>query len=153
MAEFCGLDSNDKLIDNCGSICCLLKHNIRVNKVMTYPETMDMNYVEFQQVFDCYLNERKTICDVCKKCFDCKRFELLCGEYYTITELSNRKFGIFVTAVHFNARNWKYPKTQAMTLNILNSQQQIDDSFLLKIKKGEKQLQEVINELRKANVW
>ena len=76
----------------------------------------------------------------------------MCGEYYTITELSNRKFGIFVTAVRFNALNWKYPKTKAMTLNILNSRQ-IDDSFLLKIKIGEKQLQEVINELRIANVW
>ena len=151
MAEFCGLDSNDKWIDDCGSICCLLKHNIRV-KVMTYPGTMDMNYVEFQQLFDCYLNERKRICDFCKKCFNCKRFKLLRGEYYTITELSNRKFGIFVTAVRFNARNWKYPKTQAMTLDILNSRQ-IDDSFILLIKKGEEQLHEVINELRKAKVW
>ena len=53
MDEFCGLDSNDKSIDDCGSICCLLKHNIRVNKVMTYPGNMDMNYVEFQQVFNC----------------------------------------------------------------------------------------------------
>ena len=66
MAEFCGLDSNDKWIDDCGSICCLKKHNIRVNKVMTYPRTMDMNYVEFQQVFNCYLNERKTVSDFCK---------------------------------------------------------------------------------------
>ena len=118
---------------------------------MTYPGTMDMNYVEFQQVFNCYLNERKTVCDFCKKCFDCKRFKLLCGEYYTITELSNRKFDIFVTAVRFNAHSWMYPKMQAMTLDILNSRK-IDDSFLLKIKKGEKQFQEVINELLKANV-
>ena len=113
---------------------------------MTYPGTMDMNYDELQQVFDCYLNERKTICNFCKKCFNCKRFKLLCGEYYTITELSNRKFGIFVTAVRFNARNWKYPKTQAMTLDILNSRQ-IDNSLILLIKKGEEQLHEVINEL------
>ena len=130
----------------------LKKHNIRVNKVMTYPGTMDMNYVEFQQVFNCYLNERKTVYDFRKKYFDCKRFELLCGEYYTITELSNRKFGIFVTAVRFNAHNWKCPKAQAITLDILNSRQ-IEDSLLLKIKKCEKQLQEVINELRKANFW
>ena len=53
MTEFCGLDSNYKWISDCGSICCEQKHNIRVNKVMTYPGTMDMNYVEFQQVFIC----------------------------------------------------------------------------------------------------
>ena len=121
MAEFCGLDSNDKWIDDCGSICCLKKHNIRVNKVMTYPGSMDMNYVEFQQVFNCYLNQRRADCNFCKKCFDCKRFKLLCSEYITLTQLSNRKFGIYVTAVRFNARNWKYSKTQAMTLEILNS--------------------------------
>ena len=62
MTEFCGLDSNYKWISDCGSICCEQKHNIRVNKVMTYPGTMDMNYVEFQQVFICYLNERKKVC-------------------------------------------------------------------------------------------
>ena len=152
MAEFCGLDSNDKWIDDCGSICCLKKHNIRVNKVMTYPGSMDMNYVEFQQVFNCYLNQRRTDCNFCKKCFDCKRFKLLCSEYFTLTQLSNRKFGIYVTAVRFNARNWKYPKTQAMTLDILNSRQ-IDDSFILLIKKSEEQLHEVINKLRKAKVW
>ena len=87
-----------------------------------------------------------------KKCFDCKRFKLLCSEYFTITILSNRNFDIYVTAVRFNARNWKYPKTQAMTLDISNSRI-IEDSFLLKIKKGEEQLHEVINELQKANVW
>ena len=75
----------------------------------------------------------------------------MCGEYFTLTQLSNRKFDIYVTVVRFNARNWKYPKTQAMTLDILNSRQ-IDDSFLLKIKKGKGQLQEVISELQKANV-
>ena len=87
MDEFCGLDSNDKSIDDCGSICCLLKHNIRVNKVMTYPGNMDMNYVEFQQVFNCYLNERRTACNFFKRCFDCKRFKLLCAEYNTIIKL------------------------------------------------------------------
>ena len=97
------MDFNDKWIVDCGSICCLNKHNIRVNKVMTYPGCMDMNYVEFQQVFNCYLNERKTICDFCKKCFDCKRFKLLCSEYCTIKKLSNRKFYKYVTAVSFNA--------------------------------------------------
>ena len=54
--------------------------------------------------------------------------------------------------MRFNARNWKYPKTQVMTLDILNSHI-IDDSLQLKIKKGEEKLHEVINEFRKANVW
>ena len=110
---------------------------------MTYPES---NYVEFQQVFNCYLNQRRTDCHFCKKCFDCKRFKLFCSEYFILTQLSNRKFGIYVTAVRFNACNWKYLKTQAMTLDILNSQQ-IDNSFKLSIEKGEEQLHEVINEL------
>ena len=100
--------------------------------MLAYPGSMDMNYVEFQQVFDCYLNQRRTVCKNKKKGFNCKRFKSLCGEYFNITLLSNRKFDIYVTAVRFNARNWKYPKTQAMTLDILNSRK-IDDSFLLKI--------------------
>ena len=54
--------------------------------------------------------------------------------------------------MRFNARNSKYPKTQAMTLDTLNSQQ-IDDSFILLIKNDEEQLHEVINELRKTKVW
>ena len=152
MAKFCGLDSNDKWNNDGGSIYCLKKHNIRVNKVMAYPGSMDKNYVEFQQVFNCYLNQRRIDCNFCKKYFDCKRFKLLCSEYFTLTQLSNRKFGIYVTTVRFNARNWKYPETQEMTLDILNSRQ-IDDSFLLLIKKGEEQLHEVINELRKVKVW
>ena len=152
MAEFCGLDSNHKWTDDCGSICCLKKHNIRINKVMTCPGSMDTNYVEFQQVFNCYLNQRRTDCNFWKKCFHYKRFKLLCSEYFILRQLSNRKFGIYGTAVRFNARNWKYPKTQAMTLDILNSQR-TDDSFMLLIKKGEGQLHEVINELRKAKVW
>ena len=118
---------------------------------MTYPASMDMNYVEFQQVFNCYLNKRRTDCNFCQKCFDFKRFKLLCSEYSTLIQLSNRKFGIYVTDVGFNARNWKYPKKQAMTLDILNSRQ-IDDSFILLIKKGEEQIHEVINELQKAKV-
>ena len=119
---------------------------------MAYPGSMDMNYVEFQQVFNCYLNQRRTGCNFCKNCFNCKRFKLLCSEYFTLTQLSNRKFGIYVTAGRFNVHNWKYPKTQAMTFDILNSRQ-IDDSFILLIKKGDEQLHEVINELRKAKVW
>ena len=69
MAEFCGLDSNDKWIDDWGSICCLKKHSIRVNKVMTYPGSMDMNYVEFQQVLNCYLNQEKQIVIFAKNVF------------------------------------------------------------------------------------
>ena len=113
---------------------------------------MDMNYVEFQQVFICYLNERKKVCDFCKKYFDCKRFKLLCGEYSTITELSRRDLMIYVTAVRFNARNLRYPKVQAMTLDILNSRP-VDKHFLSDIKEGERQLQNVINEFRKVKVW
>ena len=152
MAEFCGLESNDKWINDCGSICCEQKHNIRVSKVMTYPETMDMNYVEFEQVFICYLNERKKVCDFCKKCFDCRRFKLLCGEYSTITELSRREVMIYVTAVRFNAHNLCYSKTQAMTLDILNSRP-VDLNFLSEIKEGEEQLHNVIDELRNGKVW
>ena len=96
---------------------------------------MDMNYVEFQQVFICYLNERKKVCDFCKKYCDCKRFKLLCGEYSTITELSRRDLMIYVTAVRFNARNLRYPKIQAMTLDILNSRP-VDKHFLQTLKKA-----------------
>ena len=98
------------------------------------------------------MNQRRTDCNFCKKCFDCKRFKLLYSEYFTLTQLSNRKFGIYVTTVRFNARNWKYAKAEAITFGILNSRQ-IDDSFILLIKKGKEQLHEVTNEIRKAKVW
>ena len=81
-----------------------------------------------------------------KKCFDCKRYNLLCGEYSTITELSRREVMIYVTAVRFNARNLCYPKTQAMTLDTLNSRP-VDLNFFSEIKEGEEQLQNVTDEL------
>ena len=43
-------------------------------------------------------------------------------------------------------------KTQAMTLDTLNSRP-VDLNFLSEIKEGEEQLQNVIDELRKAKVW
>ena len=54
--------------------------------------------------------------------------------------------------MQFNARNLRYPKTQAMTLDVLNSRP-VNLNFLSEIQKGEEELQNVIDELRKVNVW
>lgn len=70
-AELCGLDSNDKWVSSCSSICCTNNHNIRLNSALLYRNDKDMNYTEFQNVFECYLEERKENCNFCKKCFDC----------------------------------------------------------------------------------
>lgn len=134
-AEFCGLDSNDKYVSSCGSVCCTNKHDIRVNSVMLYPNTKDMNYFEFQNAFTCYLEERRKICNFCNTCFDCRRFKQLCYEYYNLRNNSSRRYFIYVIAVRFHLRNLKY-KTQAMTLNILRSRS-VGVDFLIQIKEGE----------------
>ena len=61
--EFCNLDSNDRYLDYCGSICCSQNHHIRMSSVFFPHGEMDM----------------KSICNFCKECFNRKRFnELKC---------------------------------------------------------------------------
>lgn len=151
-AEFCGLDSNDKWVSSCGSICCTNNHNIRLNSALLYPNDKDMNYTEFQNAFECYLEERTENCNFGKNCFDCRRFKLLCYEYHNKTLLSNRTKFINVTAVRFNSRNLYYKKTQSMTVDILRSHP-VGCDFLTQIKEGEENLLQVVNELRKTKVW
>ena len=103
MAEFNSLDSNDKWVSKCGSDFCSADHNIRINPCMMYPRDMDMNYLDFQKVFQCFLKERQNFCNFCKTCTKYKRFQQLCYEYDGIILNSNRKFGRYTTAVRFNA--------------------------------------------------
>ena len=61
--EFCPIDSNDEWVSNCGSAFCSYDHNIRMNVVKVYPGDMDMTYLDFQDVFECHLRERKNSCN------------------------------------------------------------------------------------------
>ena len=76
-----------------------------------------MDYVEFFNVFNCQLQDRKLKCQFCKKCFDCRRFRQLCYEWFGIVKNSRRKDGIYCTVVRFCQRNLRYQKTQCMTLD------------------------------------
>ena len=136
-AEFCALDSNDKWISNCGSKVFSKDHNIRINSVMMYPNEKDMNYLEFQKVFECYLAERKFYCKFCKVCNSCRCLKHLGIEYQTLMLNSWRKSGKYVTAVRFCSENLNYTKTLCMTVVILNHRF-VDLNFIEDIEEREK---------------
>ena len=81
-----------------------------------------MNFADFRNVFKCYLMEMKSICNFCKGCFDCKRFnELKCKYKYLLRRNRSKKpfyDNIYITAIRFNSKNVKY-KTHCMTVDIL----------------------------------
>ena len=103
------------------SLVCDETYKLRKNHIYLDMYTSDMDYVQFFDVFDCQLKERKIQCGFCKVCFNCKRFRLLCYQYNGIVCNSNRKNGIYSTAVQFCQWNLRYPKTQCMTLDISSS--------------------------------
>ena len=45
--EFCNLDSNNRYLDYCGSICCSRNHHIRMSSVFFPHGEMDMNFADF----------------------------------------------------------------------------------------------------------
>ena len=104
--EFCNLDLNDKYLEFCGSICFSQNHHIRMNSVFFPREEMDMNFADFRNAVNCYLQERKLICNFCQKCFDCKRFNNLKSEYeYFLRRNRSKKLfhnNIYITTVRFN---------------------------------------------------
>ena len=152
-AEFCALDSNDKWVSHCGSKLCSKDHNICVNSVMLNPNTMDMNYVEFQRVVECYLEERKFYCKFCKVRKSCQRFKRLCCELETIMLNSWRKSGVYVTAVRFCSKNFRYPKTLCMTVDIL-VHCSVSKNFVKKIEEKEKPFnRNVVNAFRRELFW
>ena len=68
----------------------------------------------------CYHRERVAQCAFCKTCKKCRHFKLLCAKTETVTLNSWRNINSIVVAVRFNCKNYKYPKTLPMTVDILN---------------------------------
>ena len=52
--QFLKLDSNDEWVESCGSTKCSQNHNIRKNKAMLPWSCLDMNWLGFLDVLDCY---------------------------------------------------------------------------------------------------
>ena len=102
------------------SLVCDETYKLRKNHIYLDMYTSDMDYVQFFDVFDCQLKERKIQCGFCKVCFNCKRFLLLCYQWDGMVCNSNRKNGIYCTAVRFCQRNLKYHKTECMTLDFFS---------------------------------
>ena len=145
------IDDNDSWEGNCMSLVCEENHKLRKNpKLDMY--TSDMDYVQFFNVFECQLNERKRQCGFCKNCFNCRRFKLLCYQWDGIILNSNRKYGNHCTAVRFYLRKLKYPKAQCMTLDFLSSGP-VHEEFQNFVEEKEKILFDIANEFRKAKVW
>ena len=64
--KFCKLDGNDQWVESCGSTKCSQNHNIRRSPTMLPSTCMDMNWLDFLDVLDCYRRERVAICKFCK---------------------------------------------------------------------------------------
>ena len=77
-----------------------------MNSVFFPRGEMDMNFADFRNAVNCYLQERKLICNFCQKCFDCKRFNNLKSEYeYFLRRNRSKKLfhnNIYITTVRFN---------------------------------------------------
>ena len=74
MPSFGVLDSSDTWATHCMSLVCSKNHTLRKNHNLLSMYMADMDYVEFFNVFNCQLEERKLKCQFYKKCFDCLRF-------------------------------------------------------------------------------
>ena len=134
--EFWKIDSNDEWVESCGSTQCSQNHNIRKNAAMLPWTAMDLNWLDFLDVIDCYRRERVAQCAFCKTCKKCRHFKLLCAEAETVTLNSWRNINSFVVPVRFNCKNYKYPKTLPMTVDILNRRLiNKDEKILIKKKK------------------
>lgn len=107
--------------NHCMNLACHQNHKIRKNGKKLGMYRSDMSYIESFEVFKCQLRERKQSCNFCKKCFDCRRFKILCYDWYGIVTNSNRKYGIHCSAMRFCQRNLRYRKTECMTVDFLNS--------------------------------
>ena len=152
--EFLELDLNDEWVESCGSTRCSENHNIRKNVAMLLWTAMDLNWVDFLDVIDCYRRERVAQCGFCKKCKKCRRFKLLCTEAETITLNSWYNMNSFVVAVTFNCKNYKYSKTLPMTVDILNRRLiNVDKKNLIKKKEEEILFNKIINEFRNQYYW
>ena len=134
------------------SLVCDETYKLRKNHIYLDMYTSDMDYVQFFDVFDCQLKERKIQCGFCKVCFNCKRFRLLCYQWDGIVCNSNRKNGIYCTAVRFCQQNLKYPKTECMTLEFFSGGP-VQKDFINFIEKKEKILSEIANKFRNVKVW
>ena len=114
---------------------------------------MDMNWLDFLDVIDCYRRKRVAQCSFCKKCKQCRQFKLLCAKAKTITLNSWDNVGSFVVAVRFNFKNYAYPML-CMNVDILN--RRIISSAerqVYKNKEHEILFEKVINQFRNEYYW
>ena len=116
---------------------------------------MDLNWLDFLDVIDCYHRERVAQCSFCKKCKKCRRFKLLYVQAETITLNRWRNHcNSFVVAVRFNCCNYKYLKTLPMTVDILKRRiVNADEKNLIKKKEEEILFNKIINEFRNQYYW
>ena len=100
--EFCGLDSNDKWVGQCGASECYGKHNILKNEVLCLQSHQIMNWWDFLDALECY--ERSAECGHCTRCRWCKYyFKNLLGEAWGLTWNTWRtKDGQIFMAVRFS---------------------------------------------------
>ena len=146
------LDCHDEWLEECGSLCCCENHNLRKNAAMLSYSAMDMNWCGFLKALDCYRRERKSACQFCARCKNCRRFKLLCAEAWgSITLNSWCNVDSQVVAVRFNTKNWRYPPLP-MTVYILN-RRFVKSDEKKEILGKEKILANIINVFRTKSVW
>ena len=106
--KFCGLDSNDKWVEDCGEEGCTKKRNILKNDVMLLPSYQCKNWWDFLDILECYENAAE--CGVRTKCSWCKfYFKSLLGEAWGLTWNSWRTdHGQFFTLVYFSPHDERY---------------------------------------------
>ena len=136
------------------SLFCSGRHNLRKNHILHDMYSASMGYVEFLDVlnFERQLEKRKFKCQFCKTCFDCRRFCQLCYKWNGIVTNSNRQKGIYCTTIRFCQRNLRYPKTDCMTIDFLNSSY-VDEKFIKFVEEKEKVLFRIANQFRKFKMW
>ena len=147
--NFCKLDSNGKWVGNCGSSECSEKHNIRKNAVLLPQSHMDMNWLDFLDVFDCYRRQRIAACRICKRCWMCRLFKNLRAEAWGITLNSWHNVNSFVTAVRFDNADRDYP-IFPMTVTFINRRTISEEEK--KIYKGKEQkilYEKIINKYKR----
>ena len=145
-------DDNDTFENHCMSVVCKQNHMIRKKEMKLGMYTCDMPYISLFEVLMCQLRERERQCNFCKLCFDCRPFKILCHDWGGIIRNSNRKYRTYCTAVRFCQRNLKYPKTQCMTVDFLNSGV-VDEDFFNFVEKNERIFFETGDKFRRAKVW
>ena len=88
----------------CTSMCCSSDHKLVYND-RGLASFFTVSYKDMEKFITCFLNERKEICNFCKKCIDCKNFLFLYEQFedYYIRILDRtRNFAVISFTFYFN---------------------------------------------------